>query len=272
MGPICQKSSSCHSFCKTRKRVQWTRFLFLQTEFIELNFHTYKSSSMNSVSILADRVHWTWFVLKETTILVGYVHRRHHSKKHFRHTKKPNTQKKLSSNFKHTVTLSYSLSLSVSPSHSLSRALSHSHTLIPSLSLRCRHCRRLLPSPSLPLAFVAVVGDGCFRTASSTLLSISFASNWMPISEFCCCKNSALPVGNWCCWDGSERQGICWFCIQRNRVQRTRFLSLENESIGLGFKAWKPSPMDSVLKLGNWVLWTHFLGLVELDFSPTWPL
>ena len=143
VGPICRKLSSCHSFCKTRKRVQWTRFLFLQTEFIELNFHTYKSSSMNSVSILANRVHWTRFVLKETTILVRYVHRRHHSKKHFRHTKKPNTQKKLSSNFKHTVTLSHSLSLS--QLSSLSLLHSHSEPVAPSLA----------PSPTALVAVAA---------------------------------------------------------------------------------------------------------------------
>ena len=219
-----------------RNRVHVTCFVRLKNEFNELGFYFCKPSSLNSIFIRINRVQWR-FVLKETTILVGYVHRRHHSKKHFRHTKKPNTQKKLSSNFKHTVTLSHSLLLLVSPSHSLSRALSHSHTLIPSLSLRRWHHRRLFPSPSLPLASVAVAGDGCFRTASSTLLSISFASNWMPISEFCGCTNSALPVGNWCCWDGSERLGNRWFCIQRNWVQRTRFLSLENESIGLGFEA-----------------------------------
>ena len=205
-----------------RNRVHVTCFVRLKNEFNELGFYFCKPSSLNSIFIRINRVQWR-FVLKETTILVGYVHRRHHSKKHFRHTKKPNTQKKLSSNFKHTVTLSHSLLLLVPPSHSLSRALSHSHTLIPSLSLHCRHCRRLLPSLSLPLAFVAVVGDGCFRTASSTLLSISFASNWMPISEFCCCKNSALPVGNWCCWDGSERQGSDGFAYKETEYFELEF-------------------------------------------------
>ena len=34
-----------------RNRVQWTRFLSLETEFIGLNFYTFKSSPLNSVSL-----------------------------------------------------------------------------------------------------------------------------------------------------------------------------------------------------------------------------
>ena len=127
-----------------RNRVHVTRFVRLENEFNELGFYSCKPSSLNSVCFEGNH-HPCW---------VRVNHRKHHSKKHFRHTKKPNTQKKPSSNFKHTVTLSL-------PSHSqslpltLSRALSHSHTLIPSLSLH----RRLLPLPSLPLTSVAVAAS-----------------------------------------------------------------------------------------------------------------
>ena len=47
--------------------------------------------------------------------------------------------------------------------------------------------------------------------------------------------------------------------VHRNRVQRTRFLCIENESIGLVFYAQKPSPLDSISMHRNRVLWTRFL-------------
>ena len=55
--------------------------------------------------------------------------------------------------------------------------------------------------------------------------------------------------------------------LLRNRVERTRLLSLENESKGLGFKAWKPSPLPSVSKPGNRVHYTRFLGLETESFE-----
>ena len=145
-----------------RNRVHVTCFVRLKNEFNELGFYFCKPSSLNSIFIRINRVQWR-FVLKETTILVGYVHRRHHSKKHFRHTKKPNTQKKLSSNFKHTVTLSHSLSLSVSPSHSQSSSLSlsHSHSELVAPSSA--------PSPAAPVAVAA----SRFRRSISASLSLS---------------------------------------------------------------------------------------------------
>ena len=60
--------------------------------------------------------------------------------------------------------------------------------------------------------------------------------------------------------------GFFNFIIPRNRVERTRLISLENESKGLGFKAWKPSPLHSVSKPGNRVRWTRFL-LFETEFN-----
>ena len=90
-------------------------------------------------------------------------HRRHHSKKHFRHTKKPNTQKKLSSNFKHTVTLSHSLSLSVSPSHSQSSSLSLSHS----------HSEPIASSPAPSPAAPVAVAASRFRRSISASLSLS---------------------------------------------------------------------------------------------------
>ena len=60
--------------------------------------------------------------------------------------------------------------------------------------------------------------------------------------------------------------GFFNFTIPRNRVERTRLISLENESKGLGFKAWKPSPLHSVSKPGNRVRWTRFL-LFETEFN-----
>ena len=44
-----------------RNRVHWTRFIYTEIEFNELSFHTWKPSSMNSISIYGNRVHWTWF-------------------------------------------------------------------------------------------------------------------------------------------------------------------------------------------------------------------
>ena len=61
--------------------------------------------------------------------------------------------------------------------------------------------------------------------------------------------------------------GFFNFIIPRNRVERTRLISLENESKGLGFKAWKPSPLHSVSKPGNRVRYTRFLGLETESFE-----
>ena len=113
-----------------RNRVHWTHFVRLENEFNELGFYSCKPSSLNSVCF---------------KLCIRGNHR-----KTLQAHKKTNTLKKLSSNFKRYTIPSHSQSLPLTRS----RALSHSHTLIPSLSLRCRHCRGLLPSPSLPLASV----------------------------------------------------------------------------------------------------------------------
>ena len=44
-----------------RNWVHWTRFVSQETEFIGLNFYTYKSSPLNSVSMYKKRVQWTRF-------------------------------------------------------------------------------------------------------------------------------------------------------------------------------------------------------------------
>ena len=154
-----------------RNRVHVTCFVRLENEFIELNFHTYKSSSMNSVSILANRVHWTRFVLKETTILVGYVSTIAGT------TQKSTsgTQKKLSSNFKHTVTLSHSQSLPLTLNFSFSLSVELSLTL--TLSFRayrfvagtvtgCSRRRRCLSLPSVHLRLAQSFSLSGWRTTS----------------------------------------------------------------------------------------------------------
>ena len=136
-----------------RNRVHVTRFVRLENEFNELGFYSCKPSSLNSVCFKGNH-HPCWVCVN---------HRRHHSKKHFRHTKKPNTQKKLSSNFKHTVTLSHSLSLSVSPSHSQSSSLSLSHS----------HSEPIASSPAPSPAAPVAVAASRFRRYISASLSLS---------------------------------------------------------------------------------------------------
>ena len=144
-------------FCKylrwvqyARNRVHWTHFVRLENEFNELGFYSCKPSSLNLVCF--------------SPSLLGTCQPSQAPLSH----KKTNTQKKLSSNFKHTVTLSHSLSLSVSLSHekSSSLSLSHSHSepVAPSpapsstapvavAASRFRRCRCLsLPSVRLRLA------------------------------------------------------------------------------------------------------------------------
>ena len=92
----------------------------------------------------------------------------------------------------------------------------------------------------------------------------------------CLCPRDVAAVGsNQLCGMGVMRQndGIWQLLIQRNRVQWTRFLCIENESKGLGFLykeiesygldfyAQKPSPMDSVSIHRNEVQRTQFLCL-----------
>ena len=45
-----------------RKRVQWTRFSYMENEFVELVFHTWKTSSLNLFSMYGRRVCWTRFL------------------------------------------------------------------------------------------------------------------------------------------------------------------------------------------------------------------
>ena len=47
-----KKPSSKDSVSKPRKRVQWTRFLGIETEFNELGFQALKPSPLNSISRL----------------------------------------------------------------------------------------------------------------------------------------------------------------------------------------------------------------------------
>ena len=69
-------------------------------------------------------------------------------------------------------------------------------------------------------------------------------------------------------WDGSdetERWKLAVLDTKKsvfkagNRVERTWFLCLETESIGLDFYAEKPSPLDLFSMQRNRVLWTCFL-------------
>ena len=88
------------------------------------------------------------------------------------------------------------------------------------------------------------------------------------------CPRDVAAVGSWCCCGmGVMRQGtdgtqLAVFDTKksspmdsvsklRKRVQRTRFPGLKNESIGLGFQAWKPSSVNSFFKLRNQVHWTR---------------
>ena len=71
------KSISCEgtwSFSMYGKRVHWTRFPYMEIEFIELGFCTWKPSSLNSISMFSphqfflNRVHWTWIVINEISL------------------------------------------------------------------------------------------------------------------------------------------------------------------------------------------------------------
>ena len=56
----------------------------------------------------------------------------------------------------------------------------------------------------------------------------------------------------------------CWNLTTAllNRVRWARFPCMKIESVGLGFHAWKPSPVDSISLLRNRVQWTRFLAYV----------
>ena len=85
----------------------------------------------------------------------------------------------------------------------------------------------------------------------------------------CLCPRDVAAVGsNQLCGMGVMRQndGIWQWLIQRNRVQWTRFLCIENEFKGLGFLARKSSSKDSVSKHRNRVHWTRFL-YIETEFK-----
>ena len=74
-------------------------------------------------------------------------------------------------------------------------------------------------------------------------------------------------------WDGSEETERWKLAVldtkksspmdsvfkARNRVLWTQFLCLENESFGLVFYAEKPSPLDLISMQRNRVRWTRFL-------------
>ena len=78
----------------------------------------------------------------------------------------------------------------------------------------------------------------------------------------CLCPRDVAAVGsNQLCGMGVMRHNVLnWqWVIQRNRVQWTRFLCLENESKGLVFSPKKSSPKDSVSMHRNRVQWTRFL-------------
>ena len=84
----------------------------------------------------------------------------------------------------------------------------------------------------------------------------------------CLCPCDVAAVGsNQLCGMGVMRHNVLnWQrVIHRNRVQRTRFLCLENESKGLVFSPQKPSPMDSVSVHRNRVQRTRFL-CIENEF------
>ena len=67
-----------------------------------------------------------------------------------------------------------------------------------------------------------------------------------------------LFMPTWCCRCGEHQPAVGWEWWDRTMEIGSAWYK-EIESIGLGFYAKKPSPLDSVSMQRNWVLWTRFL-------------
>ena len=145
-----------------RNRVHVTCFVRLKNEFNELGFYSCKPSSLNSVCFKGNH-HPCWVCVN---------HRRHHSKKHFRHTKKPNTQKKTKFKLQtHNYTVSFpltlSLSLSLSVELSLTLTLSfRAYRFVAGTVTGCSRRRRCLSLPSIHLRLAQSFSLSGWRTTS----------------------------------------------------------------------------------------------------------
>ena len=52
------KSSPLNLISMNENQVHWTRFVYIETKFNELDFYVYKPSSMNSVSYFVHLSYW----------------------------------------------------------------------------------------------------------------------------------------------------------------------------------------------------------------------
>ena len=160
-----------------------------------------------------------------------------------------------------SVALIPSLQLRPSPSPSALH-LAPSQSQLRSLTLRCRHRNRVhwtrLGYCSTERRRVYLIFS--LHLLISFFLPCTFWFNFFLFLSLLINCNSFFLVliecwNDWFCqffpapFDSSVRNE--WFCRQRNRVQRSRFLSLKNKFIELGFQAWKSSSTLSVSKPGN---------------------
>ena len=268
-----------------RNRVRWTWFLNIKTESSGLVFYRcliyvfFSATRHSNVSLKKT-------LLSKNSLIPSHTHSPL-KKKLFTELKKlshslPHSQSSHTHSLltqKNSVSLSlHSILVSAPVTHSLIRLRRRpSLSLIPSLQLHCCHLlRRRRPSISLRLS----LSSGLSLSFPLRRFAFSFSGHTFQFScffgfcQFFPTPSDQLQFIFSCSYWVLERRvlhtkkpcffGFCQFLIncnsfflvfielertQRNRVQSCRFLSLENKSIGLGFQAWEPSPMDSIFSL-----------------------